>query len=106
MRLYEAVIIIHPHSSDEQLKGYLAKINEIFAKYEARIVQKTEWGKRPLGFHKRKQTEGYYFLIDFESNTNKITEIQYAFRLSDFILFSTILAKKQPVILEAGKISA
>jgi len=94
MRFYESIVILTPHITEEQLRGCVAKLDEIFKKYDAKLVNKVEWGRKPLGFHIQKQNEGFYLLIEFEANPAKIAEIQYAFRLADFILYSSIFVKE------------
>ena len=93
MRLYEAVVILNAHSSEEQLRGCAAKIGEVLTKHEAKLVKKTDWGRRPLGFPIQKQSDGFFLVLEFEANPNKVAEIQHAFRLADFILYSTIFVK-------------
>ncbi len=93
MRAYESVVILNPHVTEEQVRGCLAKLEEILKKFDARLVNKVEWGRKPLGYRIKKQDEGFYLLVEFEANPAKITELQYAFRLADFILFSSIFVK-------------
>lgn len=95
MRLYESVVILNPHVTEEQVRGCVAKLEEIFKKYDAKLVSKVEWGRKPLGFRIQKQSEGFYLLIEFEGNPARMSEIQYAFRLADFILYSSIFVKQK-----------
>ncbi|MBI4397968.1 MAG: 30S ribosomal protein S6 [Candidatus Omnitrophica bacterium] len=107
MRRYESVVILNPHVTDEQTRGCLAKLEEILKKSDAKLVSKVEWGRKPTGFRIKKQGEGYYLLVEFEADPAKISEIQYAFRLADFILFSSIFVKKNNAVLpEQQKIPA
>ena len=93
MRLYESVVILNPHVTEEQVRGCVAKLEEIFKKYDAKLVNKVEWGRKSLGFRIKKQDEGFYLLVEFESDPSKVSEIQYAFRLADFILYSSVFVK-------------
>ena len=95
MRLYEAVVILNAHSSEEQLRGCAAKIEDVLAKHEAKLVKKTEWGRRPLGFRIQKQSDGFFLVVEFQGNPARVAEIQHAFRLADFILYSTVFVKEE-----------
>lgn len=95
MRLYESVVIVNPHMSDEQARGCMAKIGDILTKHSAKLVHKVEWGRRPLGFRINKQNEGVFWLLDIEADPSRIGEIHSAFRLADFILFSSIFVKEK-----------
>ncbi|MBI4972037.1 MAG: 30S ribosomal protein S6 [Candidatus Omnitrophica bacterium] len=106
MRLYESVVILNPHSTEEQVRGCVAKLEEIFKKYDAKLVNKVDWGRKPLGFHIQKQAEGFYMLVEFEADPAKLSEIQYAFRLADFILYSSIFVKGKSHAVPQQKISA
>ncbi len=104
MRVYESVVILNPHNTEEQVRGCVAKLEEILKKFNSKIVNKVEWGRKPLGFQVAKLSEGYFLLIEFESDPSAIKDIQYSFRLADFILYSTIFVKSKGV--KQQKISA
>ena len=104
MRAYESVVILNPHNTEEQVRGCVAKLEEILKKFNAKLVNKVEWGRKPLGFAVQKNNEGYFLLIEFEADPAKMTEIQYSFRLADFILYSTTFVKGKDV--KQQKISA
>ena len=106
MRLYESVVILNPHNTEEQMRGCVAKLEEIFKKYDAKLVNRVDWGRRPLGFHIQKLSEGFYMLVEFEANPAKLAEIQNAFRLADFILYSSTFVKGKSTAVPQQKISA
>lgn len=95
MRLYEGVVVLNAHVSEEQVRGCMTKVEEMLKKYEATLVKKTDWGRRPLGFRIKKENEGFFLVVEFRANPAKIAEIQYAFRLADFILHSSIFVKEK-----------
>ena len=92
-RLYESVLILSTQLSEEQVRGCFGEIEEILKKHDAKLVKKTDWGRKSLGFRIKKQSDGWYFVAEFEASPSKVADIRYAFRLADFLLFSSIFVK-------------
>ena len=62
----------------EKIKNYIEKNGEI---------KKTEdMGKRKLAYEVKKNKEGYYYIIEFTTNPENITELERIYRITDEIL--------------------
>ena len=86
MEVYEAVFIFPPESAAEARKSQLKSLDDLFAKFQGEIIQKTEWGKRPLGYPVRKFREGYFLLVDYKMDPARATEFRKALELQEELL--------------------
>ena len=74
---------------------------ELVNKFKALIAEHgtvesvDDWGKRRFAYPIAKQTEGYYTLINFESNPEFTAELDRRYQITDGIL-RTIIIKRDP----------
>ncbi len=97
MKQYEGVFIFPPDSAPDARKAQLKNLDDLFAKFHAEIVLKTEWGKRPLGYHIRKFSEGHFLIVDFKMDTAKAEEFRKSLELlEDVIKYMVTIKQTQP----------
>ncbi|HXV27585.1 MAG TPA: 30S ribosomal protein S6 [bacterium] len=88
MNSYEGLFIFPPESTPEARKKQDQSLEDLIRKFEGTIVEKNEWGKRPLGYPIKKFKEGFLVLVDFQLNPLKVGQLRHAFTLQeDFIKF-------------------
>lgn len=102
MNSYEGVFIFPPDIAPDARKAQFKSLDELFAKAGAEIVQKTEWGKKTLGYTIKKFNEGHYLIVDYKMNPAKTEEFRKAVELQDSIIKYMITARD----LEAEKKAA
>ncbi len=86
MKSYDGIFIFPPESAPEARKRQLKGVEDLFQKYQAQILEKVEWGKRPLGYAVRKMKEGYFILWSFQMETSKVAEFRHALNLQEELL--------------------
>lgn len=100
---YEVMFIIRPDLDDSQIADKIEKIkNQLVAK-GCQIDDLETWGRRSLATEFNGHQEGYYVLIYFKSEKNKVTDIEKFFRISeDFIRYLIVQSqgKLKPVAPE------
>lgn len=82
---YETMIIFDAVLSEEERNASLEKFKELIAA-NGTIEKVDEWGKRKLAYEIDKKPEGYYVLIDFESKTDFIKELDRVYNITDAIM--------------------
>ena len=60
----------------------------------ATLQEVDEWGKRKLAYLINKEAEGYYVLINFESNAEFPAELDRIYKITDGVLRSMIIKKE------------
>lgn len=90
MNKYESVIIINPSLEEQGLKEVITKFTDLINK-DGKVENIDEVGRKKLAYEIKKNSEGYYVVITFESNPEFITELERIYRITDDIMkFITI----------------
>ena len=92
--LYETVIVTSAKLGEEGSAELVNKFKALIAEHGT-VESVDDWGKRRFAYPIPKQTEGYYTLINFESNPEFTAELDRRYQITDGIL-RTIIIKRDP----------
>lgn len=92
MNKYESVVIINPNLEAEGIKALIAKISDLINS-NGTVSSVEELGKRKLAYEIKKQQEGIYEVINFESKPEAIAELERIYRITDDIMKYIIVKK-------------
>lgn len=85
-RKYEAVIIMHPDTPEEEQKNLFKKNRDILKNFKGEVNHLDTWGKRRLANPIEKLTRGIFFHTTFESEGEAIAELERTMRINDRVL--------------------
>jgi small subunit ribosomal protein S6 len=92
LKRYETLFIVHIDLPDDELNSLIERYGAIVTAYKGTIVKIEKWGKRKLAYEIKKQTNGYYVMIDYAGKSAIIDELERNFKIDDKILkFMTIM---------------
>ncbi len=84
---YETVFILTPVLSDEQAKEAAKKFKKNLTDLGGKVVNEENWGLRKLAYPIQKKTTGFYHLIEFAGDGQKILgELELAFKRDERVL--------------------
>lgn len=63
MREYELVLILHPELDETAFNDMVKRISTWITDGGGEIVKTEVWGKRPMAYPIRKQTQGQYVIL-------------------------------------------
>lgn len=87
MNKYEAMFIIRPDLSEDEKKALFGQVQDAVTKNNGSVPQAGIWSeKRPLCFTIKKYREGIYYLMNFSTPPESISEINRAYKLNENIL--------------------
>ena len=92
--LYETVIVTTAKLGEEGNTALVERFKALIAEHGT-VQSVDDWGKRRFAYPIQKQTEGYYTLINFESNPEFTDELDRRYQITDGIL-RTIIVKRDP----------
>jgi small subunit ribosomal protein S6 len=83
---YEALFIIKPDITEENVKGIIKTIADAVVKASGAIKKEENWGKKQLAYPVKKFKEGFYYKLEFTAPTNSIIKLEETYRLNSDIL--------------------
>ena len=89
---YETVMVISMKQGEEGIQAIVEKFKALIEKH-ATLLNVDEWGKRRLSYLINKESEGYYVLMNFESEAEFPAELDRVYKITDGVLRSLIIKK-------------
>lgn len=92
--LYETVIVTSAKLGEEGSAALVERFKALIAE-NGTVQSVDDWGKRRFAYPINKQTEGYYTLINFESEPDFTAELDRRYQIADGIM-RTLIVKRDP----------
>ena len=89
---YEVVLIFSVSKGEEDTNALVEKFKNLITE-NATVENVDEWGKRKLAYLIDDEAEGYYVLINFESEADFPAELDRITNITDGVLRSMIIKK-------------
>lgn len=86
MQNYELLYIIPGDKTDEEVKPLTESIKQLLVQHGAQVVKQDFWGKRKLAYEIEHIRQGFYDLITFDVETDKLSALERALRLNEYVL--------------------
>lgn len=96
MKTYEVLVIFSPQVGGLDSKN---SFEDAVKKFDGKVINRTEMGRRQVGYIIKKSHEGYLAFFDIELAADKVTSFKKALDLTEDILKYTIVIKRKPKIL-------
>ena len=85
MNKYESVVIINPSVEEQGVKALIAKFTDLINS-DGKLEKVEELGKKKLAYEIKKNSEGYYVVLNFEANPNLVAELERVYRITDEVI--------------------
>lgn len=92
MNTYEAVIILTTKASEEELENFKKEMTELISS-NGEIVGVDDWNTKKLAYEIKHEQEGHYYLYNFNSNPEFISELERLLRINDKVLKHMVIKK-------------
>ncbi len=86
-------MVINPALGEQKIAALVEKFKNIIETNGSIVGTVQEWGKRKLAYEIDDQKEGYYVLIDFNSDPQFPAELERVYKITDGILRSLVVKK-------------
>jgi small subunit ribosomal protein S6 len=80
------MIILKPELDEETITQMIDRYTGIVTDGQGEMVSIDKWGKRRLAYEIKDLIEGYYVLMNFQSEPPVVTELDRVMKISDDIL--------------------
>ena len=85
MNKYESVVIINPSVEEQGIKDLISKFTDMINK-NGKLEKVEEVGKKKLAYEIKKNSEGYYVVLNFEAEPSFIAELERVYRITDEVI--------------------
>lgn len=86
MNKYEAMYIIDSSIEEQAIKDLIEKFSSLVTSNGGVVESVNEWGKRRLAYAIDYKTEGYYVLMNFESNPDLPKELERNMHIQENVI--------------------
>ncbi|NLZ71934.1 MAG: 30S ribosomal protein S6 [Clostridiaceae bacterium] len=93
-RKYELLYALSTAISDDAIETLNQKIQDLISS-QAKIDKVDVWGRRRLAYEINDETEGYFVLINFESEPDFPLEINRVLKITDNVLRYLVTTVKE-----------
>jgi small subunit ribosomal protein S6 len=94
MRKYECTFIINPEK-EEEAKQIIEEIKAYFEENKAKIKKIDEWGIKELAYEIDGYDNGFYTVINFEADPEKVNPFNEFMRKNNNILRHILVVKEK-----------
>ena len=99
---YETVMVISMKQGEDGIQALIEKFKALIEKH-ATLQSVDEWGKRKLAYLINKESEGYYVLMNFESEADFPAELDRIYKITDGVMRSLIIRKPEGAPVAVAK---
>ena len=93
MNKYEVTVILSAKLEEEARADVLEKIKGYIVRYNGTVGETEEWGKKRLAYEIQRQTEGFYYLINFEGDSTTPNGLESELRIYEPVLRYRVVKK-------------
>ena len=92
MKRYETLFIVQIDLPADEINSIIDRYRAIVTALKGTVIKAEKWGKRKLAYEIKKQSNGFYILLDFAGKSAIIDELERNFKIDDKVLkFMTIM---------------
>jgi small subunit ribosomal protein S6 len=86
MNQYELALVVNAKIEDETRLATLETVKDLVTRFGGTITTVDDWGKKRLAYEIQKMKEGYYYFIQFESDSTVPNEIEQRVRIMENVI--------------------
>ena len=86
MNQYELALVVNAKIEDDAKLATLEAVKDLVTRFGGTITTVDDWGKKRLAYEIQKMKEGYYYFIQFESDSTVPNEIEQRIRIMENVI--------------------
>ena len=86
MNKYELALIVNAKIEDDARAAVVEKAKEYITRFGGTVTDVEDWGKKKLAYEIQKMGEGFYYFIQFDSESETPGELEQRLRIMDNVL--------------------
>lgn len=94
-RRYETLFLLHADLPEEEITEIQKKCTDVIDQMNGRLLTLKDWGHRQLAYEIKRQSRGFYFLMDFVGQPEMLAEVERLMGLDERVYrYMTIIQEK------------
>ena len=93
MNKYEVTVILSAKLEEEARTAALEKVKAYISRYNGTVGEVEEWGKKKRAYDIQHQSEGFYYLINFEGDSETPNGVESELRIFEPVLRYLVVKK-------------
>ena len=86
MNKYELAVVVSAKLEDEARAEVIEKVKAMITRFGGNVTDVDEWGKRRFAYEIQKMKEGFYYFIQFESDSVCPNEVEAHVRIMEPVI--------------------
>lgn len=86
MNQYELALVVNAKVEDDARLATLEAAKDLVTRFGGNVTSVDDWGKKRLAYEIQKMKEGFYYFIQFESDSTVPGEIEQRIRIMDNVI--------------------
>ena len=95
MNKYELALVVSAKLDNDARAAVVERAKGYISRHDGVVGEVEEWGKRKLAYEIQKQTEAYYYFIQFEGESDCPNELEKRMRIMDNVLRYLVVRKDE-----------
>lgn len=95
MKKYEVMYIIRPNIDEESKKAVIERFNNVLTSNGAEITGTKDWGKRRLAYEINDFRDGFYQILNVQSDAAMVSEFDRLAKISDDIIRHIVVKEEE-----------
>ena len=95
MNKYELALVVSAKIEDDARTATVEKAKQYITRVGGVVTEVEEWGKKRLAYESQKQSEGFYYFIQFEAESNVPASVEQDVRIMDNVLRYLVVRKDE-----------
>ncbi len=91
MNKYEMMFIVKANADEKAIANTAKSLKDVITSMKGKISDEKELGNNELAYPIKKETVGYYFVVDFEANAETVAELDRKARIDESVLRHLII---------------
>ena len=86
MNKYELAVVVNAKIEDDERAQVIEKVKALITRFGGNVTDVDEWGKKRLAYEIQKMKEGFYYFIQFESDSTCPNEVEAHVRIMEPVI--------------------
>ncbi len=86
MRTYEIMLILPADADDRVVEGVTNRIAQVLGEHGGSVAKADRWGKRRLAYEIKRNTEGFYLVVECTADPAAMKELDRVLALADEVV--------------------